>query len=53
VAALLGNVATTNVICAHLSVEDARGVMQQAGWFTDRPGRLDCPMPVRPGCRAG
>jgi len=53
VAALLGKVATANVTCGHLSVENARGVMQQAGWFTDRPGRLGCPMPVRPGCWAG
>ena len=37
VAHLLGhaNVATTSAIYGHLSVEDARRVMEQAGWFTD------------------
>ena len=37
VAHLLGhaNVATTSAIYGHLTVEDARRVMEQAGWFTD------------------
>lgn len=38
VARLLGhvNVTTTAAIYGHLTVEDARRVMEQAGWFTDR-----------------
>jgi site-specific recombinase XerD len=37
VAQLLGhaNVTTTAAIYGHLTVEDARRVMEQAGWFTD------------------
>ena len=37
VARLLGhaNVTTTAAIYGHLTVEDARRVMEQAGWFTD------------------
>ncbi len=42
VATLLGHasVVTTSSTYGHLSVEDARRVMQQAGWFTDRQVRL-------------
>lgn len=42
VATLLGHssVATTSAIYGHLTVEDARRVMEQAGWFTDRQVRL-------------
>jgi site-specific recombinase XerD len=42
VAKLLGHssVATTSAIYGHLTVEDARRVMEQAGWFTDRQVRL-------------
>lgn len=41
-ATLLGHasVVTTSSTYGHLSVEDARRVMQQAGWFTDRQVRL-------------
>ena len=37
VARLLGhaNVTTTAAIYGHLTVEDARRVLEQAGWFTD------------------
>lgn len=37
VAHLLGhaNVTTTSMTYGHLTVEDARRVMEQAGWFTD------------------
>ncbi|PIJ29385.1 integrase [Mycobacterium heckeshornense] len=42
VATLLGHasVATTSATYGHLSVEDARRVMEQAGWFTDRQVRV-------------
>lgn len=42
VAHLLGHahVATTTTTYGHLTVEDARRVMQQAGWFTQRQVRL-------------
>lgn len=42
VAHLLGhaNVATTTTTYGHLTVEDARRVMEQAGWFTDGQVRL-------------
>ncbi|MDT5348895.1 MAG: integrase/recombinase XerD [Mycobacterium sp.] len=42
VAQLLGHahVATTSAIYGHLTVEDARRVMEQAGWFTDGQVRL-------------
>lgn len=42
VAHLLGHahVATTTTTYGHLTVEDARRVMEQAGWFTDGQVRL-------------
>ena len=42
VARMLGHasVATTSVIYGHLSVEDARKVMEQAGWFADKRVRV-------------
>ena len=42
VARLLGHssVATTSSIYGHLTVEDARRVMEQAGWFTDKRVRV-------------
>jgi integrase/recombinase XerD len=42
VAQLLGHahVATTAAIYGHLTVEDARRVMEQAGWFTEGQVRL-------------
>jgi integrase len=38
VSKLLGHasITTTLTIYGHLSVEDARRVLEQAGWFTDR-----------------
>jgi site-specific recombinase XerD len=38
VARLLGHssVATTSSTYGHLTVEDARRVLEQAGWFTDK-----------------
>ena len=35
-----GSVTTTMSIYGHLTVEDARGALQAAGWFTDREVRL-------------
>jgi site-specific recombinase XerD len=42
VAQLLGHahVATTSAIYGHLTVDDARRVMEQAGWFIDGQVRL-------------
>lgn len=42
VARLLGHssVATTSSIYGHLTVGDARRVMEQAGWFTDKRVRV-------------
>jgi integrase/recombinase XerD len=31
------SVTTTLSVYGHLSVEDARSVLEKAGWFTDRP----------------